>query len=309
MVNLKHVIVSLLLVTFMASASLAMDDAIIAVVNDELITLKELKDYIQITYVNLASEGMDETTLNEIKNDLQANGIHKLIEDKLILSEANKLEMEVRAKAVDDRIEKIKANYPSEQDFIVMLIENGSTITDLRNKITDQFKIKFAIDHFVRSKVFVNPQEVTNYYEENKQKFQKPEQANLQSIFIKSQDDKAAAQQKAEKAYDEIKSGKDFTEVASQYSDIPSIGLIERGQLLADIEEKVFSLTEGEISGIITVDAGFYIFKLMNKIPAQVASLQDVKEDIKNFLFQENFRERYTQWIEELKKSAYVEIK
>jgi foldase protein PrsA len=293
----------------MASASLAMDDAIIAVVNDELITLKELKDYIQITYVNLASEGMDETTLNEIKNDLQANGIHKLIEDKLILSEANKLEMEVRAKAVDDRIEKIKANYPSEQDFIVMLIENGSTITDLRNKITDQFKIKFAIDHFVRSKVFVNPQEVTNYYEENKQKFQKPEQANLQSIFIKSQDDKAAAQQKAEKAYDEIKSGKDFTEVASQYSDIPSIGLIERGQLLADIEEKVFSLTEGEISGIITVDAGFYIFKLMNKIPAQVASLQDVKEDIKNFLFQENFRERYTQWIEELKKSAYVEIK
>ncbi|MDO8580643.1 MAG: peptidyl-prolyl cis-trans isomerase [Candidatus Omnitrophota bacterium] len=309
MVNLKHVIVSLLLVTFMASASLAMDDAIIAVVNDELITLKELKDYIQITYVNLASEGMDEKTLNEIKNDLQANGIHKLIEDKLILSEANKLEMEVRAKAVDDRIEKIKANYPSEQDFIVMLIENGSTITDLRNKITDQFKIKFAIDHFVRSKVFVNPQEVTNYYEENKQKFQKPEQANLQSIFIKSQDDKAAAQQKAKKAYDEIKIGKDFTEVARQYSDIPSIGLIERGQLLADIEEKVFSLTEGEISGIITVDAGFYIFKLMNKIPAQVASLQDVKEDIKNFLFQENFRERYTQWIEELKKSAYVEIK
>ena len=96
--------------------------------------------------------------------ELETNGIAKLIEDKLILSKANQLSLVVRDKIVDDHLKDIKAKYPSEQVFLNSLVANGATITDLRNKLQDQMKIKYVIENQVRSKIFVNPQEVTQYY-------------------------------------------------------------------------------------------------------------------------------------------------
>jgi peptidyl-prolyl cis-trans isomerase SurA len=175
----------------------AVEDAIIAVVNDELITLKDLKDYVRSTYVSLVAEGMDDTQLQAVMSDMEVNGINKLIEDKLILSKANKVGLVVREEIVDERVESIKRKYGSEQQLIGALIKNGATLTDLRNKIRDQMKIKYVIDHEVKSKVYVNPQEVTDFYEQNKGQFNMKDRVNLESVFIAYDDDKGAALVKA----------------------------------------------------------------------------------------------------------------
>ena len=59
-----------------------------------------------------------------------------------------------------------------------------------------------------------------------------------------------------------IKEGKDFEEVAKQYSDSSSIGVVEEGQFLPDIEKIVFSLTQGQVSDSVETDKGIFIFKL-----------------------------------------------
>ena len=285
------------------------EDGIIAVVNDEVITFKDLQDYIRQTYASMAAQGVPEDQVKEMMAELQNNGLKQLVEDKLILSRANAIGIEVRDKLVDQRVEEIKAKYASEQVFLDALVKNGATVTDLRDKILDQLKIKYVIDHEVKSKVFVNPQEVTEFYEQNKDSFLKSRRVNLDSIYITFIDDKEAARARANEALALIKEGKDFEEVAKQYSDSSSIGVVEEGQFLPDIEKVVFSLTQGHVSDSVETDKGIFIFKLKGEIPAQVAELREVKSQIYDLLYREKFQERFEQWLGKLQKKAYVEIK
>ena len=285
------------------------EDGIIAVVNDEVITFKDLQDYIRQTYASMAAQGVPEDQVKEMMAELQNNGLKQLIEDKLILSRANAIGIEVRDKLVDQRVEEIKAKYASEQVFLDALVKNGANVTDLRDKILEQLKIKYVIDHEVKSKVFVNPQEVTEFYEQNKDSFLKSRRVNLDSIYITFIDDKEAARARANEAMALIKEGKDFEEVAKQYSDSSSIGVVEEGQFLPDIEKIVFSLTQGQVSDSVETDKGIFIFKLKGGIPAQVAELKEVKDQVYNLLYRKKLQERFEQWLGNLHKKAYVEIK
>jgi len=288
---------------------MAFEDAIIAVVNDELITLKDLKDYARSTYVSLVAEGLSEEQLQAAMQDMETDGINKLIEDKLILSKANKIGLEVREALVDERITEMKKKYGSEQNLVDALIKNGATLTDLKNKIRNQMKIKFVIDREVKSKIYVNPQEVTDFYEKNKSQFNQGERINLESIFIAYGEDKIAAFTKANEALKQVKEGKNFKEAVQEYSQAPSVGTIERGQLLPVIEETVFKLELNDVSSLVEVDSGIYILKLIEKSPAKISSLEDVKGAVYDLLFKEKFKERFMRWLEKLKDDAYVEIK
>lgn len=287
----------------------ALQDAIIAVVNDELITAKDLQDYVRQTYSSMATEGLSQNELQALKQELEINGLNKLIDDKIILDHANKIGLEVREKNIDDRLAEIKSRYLSEQVFLESLIRNGGTITEMRNKIRDQFKIKYIIEHEVKSKIYVNPQEVTKYYDRNKKEFQRKERVKLDSIFIPFKDDKSQAQRNAEEALQMLKDDKDFKEVASKYSQSPSLGFIEKGQLKSNVEQIIFNLKLNEISEAVEVDTGIFIFKLLEKQPAQAATLQEVKDYIYNKIYKQKFVSKYTQWLDGLKKKAYIEIK
>ncbi len=287
----------------------AADDAIIAVVNDETITLKDLKEYLNAIYLQLVSDGKNEEEIQKIMTDYEINGIDQLIDDKLLVDDANQKEMQVRPKLINDRLTQIKSHYPSAKAFIDALAEDGLTVGDLKNRVTDQLKKKYLIEMEVRSKIQVNPQEVTDYYAKHFAEFQSGEKVDLDSIFVAYQDNRDEAARKANQALDLLKQGRNFSEVAKEFSDTPSIGLIEKGQLLPDLEKTIFQLQESETSALVSMDKGIYIFRVNKKIPQKVSTLEDVKEEINDRLFQNKFQARLESWLKELRKKAYVEIK
>src|SRR3989338_5965392 len=291
-----------LLLVFRPNPAPAIEDAIIAVVNDELITLKDLKDYVQSTYVSLVAEGMPDAQIQEVMKDMEINGTIKLIEDKLILSQANTLGLQVREALVDERLETLKTKYGSEQKLVDALIKNGATLTDLRNKIRDQLKIKFVVDHEVKDKIFVNPQEVTEYYENNKQQFARQERINLESIFVGYKEDKDAAKGKVDEILKKIGEGVEFSSLVKEYSEAPSVGVVEHGQLLPEVEKIVFNLSLHEISPLVETDNGIFIFRLIGNSPAEIASLESVKDRIYETIFNEKFRKQFRRWVDQLKK-------
>ena len=183
------------------------------------------------------------------------------------------------------------------------------TITDVRERISEQMKAKFMVDNEVRSKIFVNPQEVTDYYSQHSEDFIQKARVNLDSIFISFDKGLDAARKEAAEVHTLLKEGKDFSEVSKAHSDLPSVGVIEEGQLKQDIEQKVFNMSEDEISDPIEVENGIYIFKFIRKSPKETKSLKDVKEDIYNKIFEKKFQDRFNSWIEKLRKKAYVEIR
>lgn len=293
----------------LAAPTSAVEDTIIAVVNDEVITLKNLSDSLRSAYIQLRSEGRSDEEIDTILADLETRGLEKLIEDRLIVQAAKAKQMEIRPKAVDDKIEEIRKRYSSEKEFIDDLTADGLSITDLRTRIIEQFMIQYMIDMEVRSKIFVNPQEVTEYYAAHKEEFKRPNRVSLDSIFIKFKENTAESRQKAQEAFSKIKAGEDFREVAKNYSDTPAIGTIKKGDLLPELDEAIFKLEVGEVSPVLETATGIFIFKLLGKIPEEIPPIEAIKKDVTNKIFQTKFRERLNTWLNKLKEEAYVEIK
>ncbi len=305
------ILIHFLLAILCAKSSLAVDDTIIAIVNDDVITMHDLRDYYQSIYLQFLAEGMPQEKIQKEMTQLEQAGLDQLIEDRLIIQAAKKAGIEIRDTAIDERLEDIKQRYPSEQDFLDALTQDGTTITDIRNKIQERFFIQYIVDIEVRSKIFVNPQEVTDYYNSHLDQFKKAARVNLNSIFIPFKDVlRDEARQKAFEAMELLKKGENFEEVATQFSASPSIGVVTKGELLPKIEEKVFALNViGEISPTIETETGIFIFQLKGKLEGETVSLPHIKDEIYNSIFQMKFKEKYYKWLEKLKNQSYVEIK
>jgi len=87
------------------------------------------------------------------------------------------------------------------------------------------------------------------------------------------------------------------------------MGTVLHGETLPEIEEILFRLKENEISKPVETETGIYIFKVVEKHKQQQLLLEDVRNDISNFLFRQKFQKRTAAWLQELKGRAYIEIK
>lgn len=266
----------LLLFTLFSTAPThaAIEDAIVAVVNEEVITLNDLKDYIEMLTIQMRLEGTKSGDVQQFMNDMAKNGLDKLIDDKILLNAANKNEIALNQadpkgeerrtdeieNMVDMRLAKIKSQYKSEIEFLNALLDQGASVTDVRNRIRNQIKTKRLVDQEVRSKIYVNPQEVTAFYKNHFENFKKPERVNLGSIFIAKKNDPLNAKKQADNIHAKIKNGENFKALAKEYSQSPPIGIIHKGQALPEIERIVFNLFVNEVSPVCEVAHGYYIF-------------------------------------------------
>jgi peptidyl-prolyl cis-trans isomerase SurA len=307
---LKYLKIALLIVmVFLAKPSWALDDALLAVVNDEAITVKDLQTYLNGIYSQLRIEGRQEQEAREIMKEYETKGIEQLIEDKLVLYAADQAGIQIRPKVVDERVDEIKKKYLSYQDFLEAIKHEGLTVSDIRKKIENQIKGQVVINTEVRSKISVNPQEVTKYFNDHVDEFMLKPRVYLESIFVKSTFGQEAAQKKINEAMGRIRNGEDFKAVAAATSDLPSVGEMTEDALLPEFKKQVDVLPAGGISDIIEVPEGYYILRLEGRAPGARATLMEVKDRIYQRLFEEKFKNRFQEWIAKLHKKAYVEVK
>jgi len=94
----------------------------------------------------------------------------------------------------------------------------------------------------------------------------------------------ADAQRKAEGAREAIRQGANFEDVAKKFSDGPSaanggaLGLFKRGQLPKSIEDKVFAMNVGDVTGVIRTKQGFAMLKVTEC--AVVSSVRGASETV-----------------------------
>lgn len=80
-----------------------------------------------------------------------------------------------------------------------------------------------------------------------------------------------ATEQEAANLRNEIINGKDFADVAAEYSSCPSganggdLGYFARGMMVKPFEDAAFSLEVGEISDPIQTQFGWHLIKLIDK--------------------------------------------
>ncbi len=120
---------------------------------------------------------------------------------------------------------------------------------------------------------------------------------------------------RAEEAYRRIKEGEDFSQVARELSEGPfaqwggRTGTVRRGEMDARWEQVVFSMTPGEISGIIEAGDGFYIVKLEGIRKAEKEKFEREREGIRRRFLKEKRREIRRRLLERLRREADIQVK
>jgi peptidyl-prolyl cis-trans isomerase SurA len=290
-------------------------ERILAVVNDEIITEQDL----QMIMAPVASQYRATYTGPEYDQkikDARQEFLNKLIEDKLILSEAKRREVIVKDVEVDEMMSEIRNKFPNREVFLKAIQDQGLTEKKLWNRFHDQLMSQKLVSYEVKSKVFVSPGQINEYYKANPQEFTQGDRVKLEHILVRTGPrSEGEARTLAESLVSQIQGGKPFEEIAKSSSegaeakDGGQMGWIEKGQLLGEIDKQVFELGEGEITSPIQSSIGFHIFKVVEKQKFSIRPLSEVRDQIQDILFKKDLSVRLEKWVNGLKKNAYISIR
>lgn len=272
-------------------------DKIVAIVNEDVITDEELNVFLKITSMDEEPEVKDKD-LQELKKAL----LDRMIEDRLILQEAKRLQLKPDEKIIEDRIRDIKQKAGNERAFEQALKAEGVSLNELREKLKNQILVYLVIEREIKNKVTVSPKEVTDFFNLHQSEFVVPEAAVVDSIFVDTKED-------LEKVEQELGEGKDFNVVAGKYSKKSNIGEARRGQLKKELEDFIFGLNIGQCSMPFSVDDGFYIFLVKEQRLPSNRELDEVKDKITARLEQEKMEKLLKEWVESLKEKAYISVR
>ncbi|MEK6727404.1 MAG: peptidyl-prolyl cis-trans isomerase [Candidatus Omnitrophota bacterium] len=302
---LKRVVLILALVAICdmryANAKIYAQDKIVAVVNNDVITQKDLDDFASFMRMQLSREYRGEALeikIESIKKDM----LDKLIEDRLILQEAKNNKIVIDESRVKARINEIKKRYPTDPEFQSDLANQGMVQADLEKKIREQFLMYNIIDLKIRSKIIVRPDEVTHFYNENKKEFVTFEERELDAITLENSD-------QADSFSYNLKRGEKLEDLAVRYPvTINKINFSESTGLRKEIESEVGKLGVGEVSNPVKIEDKYCVFRLNAIIPPKELSLLESQGKIHEFIFNSKMQEGLTKWLDELKKNSYIKI-
>ena len=165
--------------------------------------------------------------------------------------------------------------------------------------------INLLIQDKVKGKVNVTKEDVINYYNQNQAQFKSYEQRRARHILLKSEED-------AKAVLAELKSGKDFAQVAREKSQDPTaqsggdLGFFKRGDLVPAFEQAVFSMKKGELSGIVKTQFGFHVVQLTDVVIVPQPTTDQAYAQIQRSLEAQKQNAALTEYLNTLKTSYKI---
>ncbi len=300
----------------LAAAAAERIDGVVAVVNKNIVTLSRLQEIEQeFSNQGRLSAADDEKTRRE-------KALAFLIENELIIQKAEENGVAVtndELKAALDDVKK-RNNIFTDDELKAAINKQSTTWDEYLDDIRKQIKIAKLMNLEVRSKVQIAEDEVSVYFEEHRADFPAaPAEVHVRQIFLSigpdaSEADALAVQNKATRIVEELRGGADFAAMATEHSEHPSaanggeLGKFKEGQLAAPFDY-AFKMSAGEISDPVRFNDGLYILYVDTKTGGEENALQNAREAIRRKLFEQKADALYKQWIVDLKKTAYIEIR
>ncbi|MGA2852815.1 MAG: peptidylprolyl isomerase [Verrucomicrobiota bacterium] len=294
-------------------------------------------DEVLNTFKNRAAQ-MGQTIPQEDMNKIEQNALNTLIGTQILLQKATDADKAQGKKDADQNVAQAVKRLGSRERLEVQLKVVGKTFDDWRAQMTEQTTATAVMIRELNAAP--KETEVKKYYDDNPKASEMPEQAHVRHILLLTIDPATRApladdrlKAKKKQADDILKqaraAGADFAKLAKDYSEDP--GSKDNGgelppfarasadpshAMVPEFEAASFSLTNNQISDVVTTQFGYHIIQLLDKTPARKMALADklplgdstLADEIKNFLTGQKLQELAPAYIEKLSKSPGVEI-
>lgn len=294
---------------------MARANSIMVIVNDVVITEDDVKESLLPSIESLYNQyASNPAELEKRLIALQRERLEELVAHQLILNDYTNAGYKLPENIIEDQIQaRIKEEYGDRAALIKTLKARGVTYESYRQNIRDAIVVRALRDKNVSQNIIISPTKIEEYYVTNTNLFQRPNQVKLRTIvFNKPKDNPETTRRLAEEVLKKLDEGAPFAEMAGVYSDGPqrsqggSLGWVEAAALRKELAEAAFSLKPGQRSGIIEIPEAFFIVLVEETKSAHVKSLSEVRDGIERLLIIKEQDRLYNQYLDRLKKKAFI---
>jgi parvulin-like peptidyl-prolyl isomerase len=273
----------------------------LAQVNEEFITLEEFNNELRDITLEHGKLPEDRESLHQLKTAF----LDQIINRKLILGEARRMDIHVSEEEINKNILALKRDYAGES-FKTMLEGRGMSFEEWKRRLREKLLAEKVIYIVAQFDGPIDDKSVRQYYEEHIEEYSFPEQVRARQIVV-------ATVEEAKAILRDLRKGEDFEKLAKEKSMMPErlysgdLGFFAHGEMPEAFDE-VFSLKIGRLSKIIKSPYGYHIFRVEEKVEAKVREFDEVKDEISHQIRKKKSDQIYYTWISELRAKAKIKI-
>ncbi len=254
-----------------------------------------------------------------LRERLKDNIVRRLVDAELVAQEAKKAGVSVAEDEFQKEWTEHKKRYGSEDSFQSFLTRSGMAVEDLQNQYRHNL-LREKLFAKLTEKLEVTEAERKAFYEQNKDRYNNPEQIRASHILLRvkpdaTPEDKAAVRAKAEDIVKQAKAkGADFIALATEFGEDPTkdrggdLGFFGKGRMVKPFEDAVFALKDNEISGVVETSFGFHIIKRTGYKAASTQTYKELKEQIDRSVRSRKRNEAIRDSLKAWRETAQIEI-
>ena len=256
-----------------ASSGANVIDSIKVVVNDEVITVNEVRN--RVAQISARLRGQNAQL--PAQADLERQVTEAMIVERAQMQLAREMGVRVDDRQLDAAIGRIaESQKMTVQDMRNQMEKEGMTFAQFREEIRNEIMMQRLREHEVDSKIQISDAEVDTYLAAEKAAAADKVEMDLAQIFVgipanATPEQVAARRARADEVLRQLRTGADFARIATTYSDAPdalkggAIGWRETDRLPPLFASELRKLSPGQVTPVIKTNTGFYILKMADK--------------------------------------------
>jgi len=297
-----------------ATAQSEIVDGVAAIVNDEVITISEVRDVVAPREQALRQMLSGQELIDKVK-EARLAALKDLIDRKLVLQDFRKNEFNLPPFHVENQIDAIVRDRfdGDRRKFLKELSDQGISLAEFREREKQRLIVVAMQQAKARNLPLISPKSIEDFYNNHKAELYSSEpKLKLRLIAVNNTDE--SSRDYTEQIRQKLVEGAEFDKMAQLYSEDPSRdlggdwGWIDTSTLNEKLTDIVFSLPVRKVSKVYEQNGIFYIFYVDEKEFAVTQPLAEVRDDIKKRLEEQARQEMYETWINGLREKAYIKM-
>ena len=290
-------------------------EEIVAVVNEDIITLSQYKEQYDSTVQQMRAALQGEEFDKQLAM-LKKEMLNMMITDLLLMQQAKEKNLNVgeQLKAAVENIKK-ENNIASDDDLKRGLQQQGMDYDQWLKQLEDNMLKQGVIYSEVDRSIVLDDSEIVGAYKLHPQEFTEPEEYKIRAVYLSTEGNAPAAlEEKKKEIGDKVKAGEPFNVLAKEYSDGPAkesegdLGTFKKGELDKALELAVSKLKAGETSGWIETKNGWYILKLEEKKESRLMTFEEVRKNVEERLYTQKKEKKLGEFLKVLREKSYIKI-
>lgn len=293
---------------FCFSAHAQIIDKIVAIVNDDIITLVELNQQTQPYIDKIKASGYTDEKKERMIKAVNKELLNALIDNLLTEQEAKRHRISISDAEVDTALANIRKEKSfTPEEFKKALEYEGLDYSEYRENIRKQILHARIINVAVKSKVVITPDEIKAYYDANIQDYEKKKKYHLRHIVMNNMEMMKEVKERLDQKQSFVILAKQFS-IAPNAKDGGDLGAFDISGFSKELKAVISKLKKGQYSDILATPQGLQIFYVEDIIQGDSKAFENARIEIQKILYQKQVEKKFDDWLKTLKENAHINI-